>query len=119
MPEETAAQIKIPLGGDWSMNGVTSQLPHLVEQLATLSACGINMEGMGDSKAHLAELTLAGINEFDASGCQLLVIFLKNLKQRGVMPRIMSIPDAIREKIQFLGFAREIGPYFETKQGYV
>lgn len=119
MPGKTGEQIRILLGGDWSMNGLTQQLPHLVEHLASLPDSNANKEHMKDSRANLAELALVGINEFDASGCQLLAIFLNNLKQRGVMPRIMAIPDAIRKKIQFLGFDREIGPYFETKQGCV
>lgn len=114
MPEKTADKIRIPLVGDWSMNGVTYQIPHLVEQLASLSDTISNQESQNYIAANPPEIVMTGIDELDASGCQLMATFLHNLKQRGAMPLLINVPDAIKEKILFLGFERELGAHFET-----
>jgi anti-anti-sigma regulatory factor len=116
MSGKTADKIRIPLAGDWSMNGVTHQIPHLVEQLASLSGSLSSKESQTCAAANPPEVVLSGIDELDASGCQLMATFLHNLKQRGVMPLLTDVPDAIKEKIQFLGFGRELGSYFKTLQ---
>lgn len=119
MSGKTADKIRITLGGDWSMNGVASQLPQLVEQLASLSNSLSNKESLVCAAECQPAVVMAGIDELDASGCQLLTLFVQVLKQRGSIPLLTDIPDAIREKIQFLGFARELGAYFEAPLGCV
>lgn len=119
MSGETSDRIRITLNGDWSMNGVTRQLPHLVEHLATLPDSLSSKDRQASGAEIQSEVVMAGIDELDASGCQLLTLYILLLKQKGVMPLLTDIPDAIKEKIQYLGFGRELGTHFETPQGCV
>jgi ABC-type transporter Mla MlaB component len=102
------------LGGDWSLSGVINQLPYLVEHLASLSDTLSDKESQVSTATNPPEVHMAGINELDAGGCQLLTLFVHLLKQKGAIPRLTGIPDAIRRKIIYLGFARELGIDFDT-----
>lgn len=116
---KTADKIRIPLVGDWSMSGVTHQIPHLVEQLASLSGSLSSKVGQTYAKGYSPEFVMTGIEELDACGCQLLATFLHNLKRRGAMPLLTDVPDVIKEKILFLGFGLELGAHIETLQDCV
>lgn len=49
-------------------------------------------------------LDLAGLTAIDACGCQLLAVFLGNLKRHGITPHPSRIPRGIAEQIRQLGF---------------
>lgn len=115
MSQKTADKIRITLDGDWSMNGVTDQIPHLVEQLAFLPDSLSENELQSSRPEIRSEVVLTGIKELDVSGCQLLALFIQVLKQRGVMPLLTDIPEAIRDKIRFLGFSHQLGAHFEVQ----
>jgi len=118
MPQNTADKIVITLSGDWSMNGVNHQIQNLVEVLETISNSLSNPERQPSAAEIESKVVMTGIDELDASGCQLLTLFVQLLKQKGVMPLFTDIPDAIKEKIQVFGFDRELGAHFEATRGY-
>lgn len=107
MFNQTTEPIKICLDGDWSMGGVAERFPLLARHLSTVSDFQSGDEFQTSESHSLPELDLTGINALDACGCQLLALFVRNLRQRGVTPRLTNIPDAFRSKIHFLGFDRE------------
>jgi len=108
MSEDVSEKTKICLAGDWSMDGVTKQIPRLVEQLASFS--GIRTDEQLPPNAHQdqSEVDLTRIEKLDACGCQLLAVFLHTLQLGGIKPLLNNMPDDIKEKIQFLGFANEL-----------
>lgn len=108
MSDDMSERTRIYLAGDWSMDGVTKQMPQLVEQLASLS--GICTDEKLPTNAHhdQSEVDLTRIEKLDACGCQLLAVFLRALQLGGIKPLLNDMPDDIKEKIQFLGFANEL-----------
>lgn len=107
MFKETTEAFKIRLDGDWSMSGVAERFPLLAKQISLLSNSQ-TLEGLQPCASHaLPEIDLAGIDALDACGCQLLALFIGNLRQIGKAPLVTNIPDAFRSKIHFLGFGHE------------
>ena len=103
MLKKTTETFRVCLDGDWSMSGVAEQFPLLVKHLSVLT----DSQSIEEFQSGLPEIDLAGINALDVCGCQLLAIFIRNLRQCGVTPRITNIPDTFRSKIHFMGFDRE------------
>ena len=108
MIAETGEMLKISLDGDWSMSGVSEKFPVLAEYVANV----LNAETSGDQQKSLLdsipEIDLAGVTDFDACGCQLLALFVRNLRQNGVSAQLINMPDTFRSKARFLGFDREL-----------
>jgi ABC-type transporter Mla MlaB component len=113
MTSDKAGNIKITLCGDWSMSGVSNQVPRLVEQMASISALA-SEKGAACQAGGRPELVMTGIGDFDASGCQLLALFVRLLQGKGVMPLLTEVPEAIMGKIRLLGFAGELAACLET-----
>lgn len=107
MLKETTKALRVCLDGDWSMSGVAERFPLLAKHLSLLLDSQSNEELQNSQPSGLPEIDLAGINALDACGCQLLALFIRNLRQCGVTPRVTNIPDTFRSKIHFLGFDRE------------
>lgn len=108
-----ADENRITLSGDWSMNGVADQMPYLLEQLALLPEVSLSQEkdpGVAQGQPQI----LVDIDELDASGCQLLTLFVLVMERKGFMPLLINVTDAVKEKIQYLGFGRELGAHFEA-----
>ena len=103
MLKKTTETFRVCLDGDWSMSGVAEQFPLLVKHLSVLT----DSQSIEVFQSGFPEIDLAGINALDVCGCQLLAIFIRNLRQCGVTPRITNIPDTFRSKIHFMGFDRE------------
>ena len=104
---------RITLSGDWSMNGVADQMPYLLEQLALLPEVSSSQEkqpGVAQGQPKI----LVDIDELDASGCQLLTLFVLMMEREGFMPLLTNLTDAVKEKIQYLGFGRQLGARFEA-----
>ena len=108
MLKKTTETFRVCLDGDWSMSGVAERFPLLVKHLSVLT----DSQSIEEFKSALPEIDLAGINALDVCGCQLLAIFIRNLRQCGVTPRITNIPDTFRSKIHFMGFDREFNLSF-------
>ncbi len=49
-------------------------------------------------------IDLSRVSDIDACGCQLLALFLENLKRRGTAPLLAAPPLALSEQIEALGF---------------
>lgn len=103
MLKETTEGFRVCLDGDWSMSGVAERFPLLAKHLSLLS----DAFSAKNESTCLPEIDLAGLNELDACGCQLLALFIRSLRQFGITPRVTNIPDSFRTKIRFLGFDRE------------
>ena len=96
---ETENIVKISLEGDWSVKGVAQQFPLLRQRLAKLL-----------TKTDIVpELDLKGITELDACGCQLLALFVRNLRQLGALPVCDGISQRLSAKLRVLGFDDELG----------
>lgn len=108
MSNEADNEPRMCLDGDWSMSGVAERFPALAAYFAGPA------DPEASSKEHICpaaaqpEIDLAGVTNFDACGCQLLVLLLRNLRQKGISAQLINISDAFRFKIHSLGFDREL-----------
>ena len=110
MAENSPEQLTIKLNGDWSMTGITQQLPPLTEHLATLS-------GMPPQQAQPV-VDLEDVALLDASGCQLLTILLRHLKLLGFSPLLTNVPGHFRDSIELLGFGHEFETILDVTKGH-
>ncbi|WP_224985073.1 STAS domain-containing protein [Geomonas agri] len=55
-------------------------------------------------QAGQSTIDLSRVDDIDACGCQLLALFLENLKRRGTTPVLAAAPAAVRDRINTLGF---------------
>ena len=98
----------IRLDGDWSMGGVAERFPVMAKYFAAL----LNYEDSADRQIcpsdAVSEIDVAGINEFDACGCQLLALLVRVLRQHGVSAQLINMTDEFRSKIHLLGFDSEM-----------
>lgn len=99
---------RVFLDGDWSMNGVAEKFPILANYLAGVFGAETSVELQNCPSKSIPEIDLTGITDFDACGCQLLALFISNLKRNGVTVHLINMSDALRSKINFLGFGREL-----------
>ena len=95
---------RIILKGALSMVGVKEQY-QLLEQYAVSQAEAV---AAGHEQNAPLEIDLTGVQELDACGCQLLSVFLNNLRQRGAADCSFKLNDDFRMKIHNLGFDDEI-----------
>ena len=108
MITDTGEMLRIKLDGDWSMSGVAAQFPLLADCLVHLTdADAAGGKGKGPSDI-LPEIDLAEVTDFDACGCQLMALFIHNLRQNGISAQLINIPESFRSKIHFLGFDNEL-----------
>ena len=102
MTKHADTRTRIALNGDWSIIGITYRLHELSNHLKTFS---IN----GKSTASLnLEFCVSGVETIDASGCQLLALFLRHLRQKGFTTTIVNPPDQFRSIVTMLGFGTEL-----------
>ena len=108
MLRETDKILQIHLDGDWSMSAVAEKRPLLAEGFARIVGSDSVAGQQQCPSAIVPEIDMAGVTEFDACGCQLLALFVCNLKQKGFSSQVINIPDALRSRIHFLGFDKEL-----------
>ena len=96
MNENTATTRTISLNGDWSIANVGAQLQPLANQLAGLRAAGANVRQV--------EVNLADIETIDASGMQLIALFLRHVRMAGVEPVFVNPTHEFLASISLLGF---------------
>ena len=90
------------LRGDFSIEGVGEQWAALLKVLSESEA--------NHGRADLAPPTidLTQVETLDACGCQLLALFLRRLKDRGMAAPRLTLSQYCREQIHFLGFTDEL-----------
>lgn len=87
----------VNLEGGWFMDQAVDLQKLLIEKLAEVSE--------GASGSDRLEIDMAGIADLDACCCQLLAVFLENLKRRGSAPVCCGISQQLQDKITLLGFS--------------
>jgi anti-anti-sigma regulatory factor len=94
---ETAAPASIMLHGEWTISRAAERLKLLAGEFAQLfEACPRHAR---------VDINMAGVASVDACGCQLLVVFLENLRRQGIAPEPSYIAPEIMEQVRLLGFA--------------
>jgi len=90
-----AADNRITLHGTWSREQATALQRLLSDRLAQLL----------EREPEPASLDLSGIGELDACGCQLLVLFMENLRRRGISPVTCTLSEQVADQVALLGFS--------------
>ncbi|WP_298272451.1 STAS domain-containing protein [Geobacter sp.] len=103
MSEQADTPARITLGGDWSISGVTERLNELTVHLGSLLA------GRGAAAPPpKSEICVRDVETIDASGCQLLAVFVRHLRRHGFAPAIVNPPEHFRSSVSLLGFDDEL-----------
>ena len=98
------APITLVLEGDYSIAGVSEQIPML---LGTLTENGNTMaSAVGGGLP--CTINTQGIQALDACGCQLLAILVSTLRKQGIRTFSFDLADDHRKQIQLLGFDETI-----------
>ncbi len=95
---------RITLNGDLSTAGVKEQFSLLLEYIVRMGESDLSSL----DKSFSLEINLTKVHALDACGCQLLVVFLRTLRKRGVKLFSLMLSDDCREKIHSLGFDDEL-----------
>lgn len=80
------------LSGDWTIDGLVSQLRQLTQSLQIL-----------ESDVGYFHIDCGKIEAIDMSGFQLLHVWMELLKMHGVAPKIVNPPDYMQKSIKRLG----------------
>lgn len=88
----------VSLEGSWFMEQAAQLKELLTENLTRLSA-----EMTAGSQR--VEIDLSGIADLDSCCCQLLAVFLVNLRRRGLAPVTCGLAPQLSDKIAQLGFS--------------
>lgn len=103
MSEHSDTPPGIILGGDWTNIGIIERLSEVCDHLgALLSSRRSNAEPL-DSR-----ICLSGVETIDASGCQLLAIFFRHVRQHGLRPIVINLPEDFRLSMELFGFSSEL-----------
>lgn len=103
MPEHADTAARIALSGNWSICCVTERLSELTTHLGALIA-GRD----ANASPTRSEICVRDVESIDASGCQLLAIFLRHLHRHGFAPAIVNPPEHFRSIMALLGFDAEL-----------
>lgn len=103
MPEHADITSRIALDGDWSLAGITSRLKELTTHLETLRAC----RDSSNTPLNL-EVCVGGVETIDASGHQLLAVFLRLVSLNSFAPMIVNQTDHFRSSVAMLGFDTDL-----------
>lgn len=97
MTEVSAVADGVMLDGEWYLDRANELLTLLASKLALL----LEAEPAPDN----TEIDLSGIVDLDACGCQLLAVFLENLKRHGITAVPCRIPQQVADKIRLFGLS--------------
>jgi anti-anti-sigma regulatory factor len=92
----------VSLPGEWITSAALERLNQLGGELDRLLKT--------DPRPSRVAIDLAGVKSLDACGCQLLALFLGNLKRYGIEPEPCCIPAELGEQIRLLGFQEVLTP---------
>ncbi len=97
---------RITLEGDLTLVGVKEQAILMARHIVRIE------ENLADKKdqSHSLDIDLTGMQSLDACGCQLLAVFMRNLRERGAREISLKLNDDFRAKIHSLGFDDDIFP---------
>lgn len=95
---------KITLNGDLSTVGVKEQFSLMLEHIDKMGE--FDTSSLDRCFSH--EINLSGVNALDACGCQLLAVFIRTLRKRGVKKFSLMLSDDCRKKVHSLGFDDEL-----------
>ncbi|WP_129128028.1 STAS domain-containing protein [Geomonas oryzae] len=88
--------VNITLDGDCTMERVTDLHALLAERCAPLTGT--------PPSAAVVHVDLARVTGIDACGCQLLALFLEQLRRQGIAASAENAEPEIRERVELLGF---------------
>lgn len=109
MQQVTSAPGRVVLHGAWTMN-------EAAEGLRAVSAALADQREAAPKPAAV-EVDLSGVSGLDACGCQLLGVFLENLKAAGLVPAPHRLQPALLDTIRLLGFADLLDEPAAANQG--
>jgi anti-anti-sigma regulatory factor len=99
--ESTIPMKNLMLQGYWSIGEAAERLKFLTGEFNLLLSA--------DPKPAGVEIDLAAVDNMDACGCQLLAVFLENLRRRYQLDvATCGIPPEIAGQIQLLGYSDAI-----------
>ncbi|GFO69642.1 hypothetical protein GMLC_32210 [Geomonas limicola] len=101
MQQTTSTPGKVVLTGAWTMD-------QAVEGLSFL-ALALQDQLEATPPPTSTEVDLSQVRELDACGCQLLAVFLENLKGNGILPVPHGLAPALFDTTRLLGFAGLLG----------
>lgn len=84
---------KHQLSGDWTIEGVVSQvdlLSHSLQEMASYSEKDVYID-------------CGSIDRIDMSGLQLLHVWIECARIRGVQPQLVNLPESLKKTISRLG----------------
>ena len=87
----------ITLDGVWSTERAVEIQGFLNGRLAVLAETEPGLDR--------TQIDLSGLSDLDACGCQLLVVFMENLRRRGISPIPSGLDRQTTDKITLLGFS--------------
>lgn len=90
----------VELGGAWTMERAAELQRLLADQLSTLAEL--------EPRPEQIDLSLSDLCDIDACGCQLLLVFVENLRRRGIAPAMCGMSELVMEKIALLGFGEPL-----------
>lgn len=100
MTSSTNTPAQVLLHGAWTMTQAAERLELLTAELARQLAA--------QPRPARAMIDLTAVSELDACGCQLLAVFLENLKQHDIVPSPCGSTPEIETTIRLLGFAEAL-----------
>lgn len=95
MAGKSADACKVKLEGEWGTDQVADLKNLLADHLA----------GIRRAAGTRAELDLSALTALDACCCQLIAVFLDNMRRRGLVPVLTGMPEQLHETIALLGFS--------------
>ena len=96
MAGKSADACKVKLEGEWGTDQVADLKNLLADHLA----------GIRRAAETRAELDLSALTALDACCCQLIAVFLDNMRRRGLVPVLTGMPEQLQETIALLGFSK-------------
>ncbi len=100
MTKKKSPLATITLSGDYSIAGVSDQLPILQQQIKDTT----EERQKAGNKVPPCHIDLSGLQALDACGCQLLAIFLHKLREGGLAEFSFTMDEFQREQIHLFGF---------------
>jgi len=97
MQQTTSAPGQVTLHGAWTMN-------EAIGGLCALNAA-LTEQVTAQPRPVTVTVDLTEVSELDACGCQLLYIFLENLRAGGMAPAACGLPSDLVDTVRLLGFA--------------
>lgn len=95
MAGKSADACRVKLEGEWGMDQAGALKNLLADRLA----------GIRRAAGTSAEIDLTALTALDACCCQLMAVFLDNMRRRGIVPVFTGMPEQVEETIALLGFS--------------